>query len=359
MTQTHAERAIRPGEPWLDTAGNRIQAHGGSIIATEDGRFLWYGENKERTSAGSPVWHWGVRGYLSDDLVTWEDQGLLIPPVLDDHDSPLHPEQMMDRPHIIRDPNTGFYVCWLKIMRKDMSQASTVLVAENLLGPYRIVRTGLRPLGMNAGDFDLIVDPTDGKGYYVFERVHSELIVADLSADYTDVTGYYSTHFPRPFPPFVREAPAYFRRDGKHYLVTSGTSGYLPNPSEVAIADSYHGPWTVLGDLHPSDTSRTSFRSQISSVFKHPGKKDLYIALGDRWRPDLTPEQSDHRDLYARRFSGQLGHDEFVAALGDALDTVAETSLADYVWLPLRFDGEMPTIEWRHSWSPDEFENRA
>ena len=49
---------------------------------------------------------------------------------------------------------------------------------------------------MNAGDFDLVVDPTDGKGYYYFERVHSELICADLTEDYTDVTGYYSTHFP-------------------------------------------------------------------------------------------------------------------------------------------------------------------
>jgi hypothetical protein len=55
----------------------------------------------------------------------------------------------------------------------------------------------------------------------------------------------------------------------------------------VAIADTFHGPWTVLGDLHPKDASRTSFNSQVSSVFKHPAKKDLYIALADRWMPDL------------------------------------------------------------------------
>ena len=82
---------------------------------------------------------------------------------------------------------------------------------------------------MNAGDFDLVVDPTDGKAYYYFERVHSELICADLTADYTDVTGYYSTHFPRMQPSFVREAPAHFWRNGVHYLITSGTSGY-PQP---------------------------------------------------------------------------------------------------------------------------------
>ena len=125
-----------------------------------------------------------------------------------------------------------------------VGQRSTVLVADDLLGPYRIVRKDLKPLGMNAGDFDLVVDPTDGKGYYYFERVHSELICADLTEDYTDVTGYYSTHFPLVQPPYVREAPAYFTRNGLHYLVTSGTTGYYPNPSQVATAPSYHGPWT-------------------------------------------------------------------------------------------------------------------
>ena len=78
----------------------------------------------------------------------------------------------------------------------EAAQRSTVLVADDILGPYAIVQTDLKPLGMNAGDFDLVVDPTDGKAYYYFERVHSELICADLTDDYTDVTGYYSTHFP-------------------------------------------------------------------------------------------------------------------------------------------------------------------
>jgi hypothetical protein len=36
------------------------------------------------------------------------------------------------------------------------------------------------------------------------------MICADLTSDYTDVSGYYSTHFPRISPPDVREAPAHF-----------------------------------------------------------------------------------------------------------------------------------------------------
>ena len=242
--------SFHPGQIWLDQEGKRIQAHGGSVFYL-DGVYYWYGENKEKTTGDNNIWHWGVRCYASTDLYNWEDKGIIIPPVPDDLRSSLHPSSQMDRPHIIYNKETQKFVCWLKIMHKDGSQTVTVLTAEHILGPYEKVRENLRPLNMNAGDFDLVV-ADDGKAYYYFERVHSETICADLTADYTDVTGYYSTHFPHPYPPYVREATAHFYRNGKHYLATSGTTGYLPNPSEIAVADTWHGPYRVLGDLHQS-----------------------------------------------------------------------------------------------------------
>jgi hypothetical protein len=336
---------------WLDTDGNRIHAHGGSILEV-DGTFYWYGENKERSTPGSGIWHWGIRCYSSTDLYNWEDRGLIIPPEPDDDTSPLHPAKNVDRPHILFNEHTQQFVCWLKIMGEGHTQESTVLVADSILGPYRIVRTGFRPLGMNAGDFDLVVHPEDGKAYYYFERVHSELICADLTEDYTDVTGYYSTHFPRPHPPAVREAPAYFRSGARHYLITSGTSWYFPNRSEVAVADTYHGPWTVLGDPHPGDGTATSFRSQISSVFRHPEKKDLYIALADRWTPDASPEvcRAVHDDM-AQVFAGEGPPSPELEAEFARVDT----SVADYVWLPIRFDGEQPIIDWHDEWRVEDY----
>ncbi|MGW4113743.1 family 43 glycosylhydrolase [Actinosynnema sp. NPDC004786] len=342
-----AHTSIRPGRVWLDTAGHRIQAHGGSILHL-DGTFYWYGENKEKTRPGNGIWHWGVRCYSSTDLYNWTDEGLVIPPVEDDVRSALHPSAPTDRPHIVRDERTGRFVCWLKTMGD--VQTATVLVADHVLGPYEVVRTGLRPLGMSAGDFDLVVAP-DGKGYYYFERVHSELICADLTADLTDVTGYYSTHFPRRRPPDVREAPAHFTRDGRHYLVTSGTTGYYPNRSEVAVADTYHGPWTVLGDPHPGDPTGTSFRSQVSSVFRHPGKEDLYIALADRWLPGVPAEVARQApDVFRRVFAGEA--DEADEAFAGAR---FDTSVADYVWLPVRFDGDLPVLDWHDEWRVEDY----
>ena len=342
-------RSIRPGQVWLDTNGERIQAHGGSV-RYEDGIFYWYGENKDHTTGRDDTWHWGIRCYSSRDLYNWEDLGLIIPPEPDDETSPLHPAQKVDRPHILRNPHTGQYVCWLKIMGEGHEQRSTVLVSDSLLGPYEIVRTGLQPLGMNAGDFDLTTDPATGNGYYYFEKVHTELICAELTDDYTDVSGTFSSHFPHAGPPDTREAPAYFTRKGKHYLITSGTTGYLPNRSQVAVADDFHGPWTVLGAPHVDDPSGTSFQSQVSSVFKHPTVEDLYIAVADRWMPDLDADEAAQVSHLIRRVAqGELtiaeARQQYPQLTGEV-----NTSLADYVWLPLVFDGDMPRIHWHEEW---------
>lgn len=354
---------IRPGQVWLDTKGERIQAHGGSVIYI-DGTYYFYGENKEKTDGKNGIWHWGVRAYASRDLYNWEDKGLIIPPEPEDENSSLHPSSMMDRPHIIYNARTKKYVAWLKIMNRDGTQTETVLTADRFLGPYTKVREGLRPLNMSAGDFDLAVAP-DGKAYYYFERVHSETICADLTDDYTDVTGFYSTHFPHPWPPYVREATAHFVRKNRHYLLTSGTTGYLPNPSEIAVADTWHGPYTVLGNPHPADDSHTSFHSQISSVFKVPGKKDLYIACGDRWLPGLMDQKYEE---YARTFELMFDPEGDKEELKRRMashpqDSAENTSIADYVWLPLRFaepDKEHPLgmvyIDWLDQWRIEDYE---
>ena len=356
-----AQRVIRPGEVWRDTAGNPIQAHGGSMIVVGE-TFYWYGENKEKTVGDGKVWTWGVRCYASKDLYDWEDLGLIIPPDIDDPTSPLAPNSGLDRPHILYNAQTKKFVCWIKILNQGGVQTRVVLAADKITGPYRMIHRRFMPLGMGAGDFDLVVCPDDGKAYMYFERVHSELICADLTDDFTDVTGYYSTHFPRSGPPYVREAPAYFRRNGKHYLATSGTTGYFPNPSEIASADTYHGPWTVIGDLHPKDRSRTSFNSQISSVFKHPNKKDLYIALADRWMgpmsdPDFESGKTSQlvRDIFAKRFVTHAPLTAEETVLQPILERPLASANARYAWLPIRFEGDRPVIDWRSDWSLDDF----
>ncbi len=354
--------SFNPGKVWLDTEGKRIHAHGGSVFY-QDGTYYWYGENKEHTDGKNGIRHWGMRCYASQDLYNWEDKGLFIPPVCDDENSTLHPKSKAERPHILFNRKTKKYVCWIKVMFADGTQKSTVLQADQFLGPYEIVRERLLPLGFSAGDFDLQVDETTGKAYYIFEKVHTETIIAELTDDYLDVSGYYTEHFKNGYPPYVREAAAHFIRNGKHYLLTSGTTGYYPNPSELAISDNWHGPYNIVGNPHRHDISMTSFHSQISSVFRVAGKKDLYIACADRWLPNqmflpyemyagcfeksYNPASSEKADwgCIARRLE-ENGVEQL-----PQMNTV----ISDYVWLPLTFDGEMGFIDWKDEWRIEDF----
>jgi len=355
--------SIIPGNIWLDTEGKCIQAHGGSVFYKDD-LYYWYGENKEKTLKGKSVWHWGVRCYVSKDLYNWEDKGLIIPPNLADPTSPLYPATVMDRPHILYNEATRKYICWLKIMESNgRRQSMTVLTADDFFGSYTLIKKGYRPLGMDAGDFDLEIDPVSKKGYFFFEKVHTELICAELTDDYTSVTGTFSKHFPHPRPPSVREAPVHFMYRGKHYIFTSGTTGYFPNPSQIAIADDWHGPYTVLGDPHPTDRSGTSFGSQISDVLKIPGKKDLYIAIADRWLPNFPQKR------FMSRMVAGLFDVLFRMVPSDASENPSKessnknsrmpnfnTAFANYVWLPIRFKDEMPIIVWKDEWRLEDFE---
>ena len=348
MAQNHS---IKPGKTWYDTEGKRIQAHGGSMLFWE-GTFYWYGENKEGVTDEKLLWHNGVRMYSSTDLYNWKDEGVVCATHPEDRESPLHPYSKMDRPHILYNDKTKKFVLWMKIMCEGgLEQYMATATADKITGPYRIVNEKLHPGGMNSGDFDL-VKREDGSACIVFERVHSDMIVIDLTDDYLDTTLTYSVHLPRKCPPYVREAPAVFHRNGKHYIITSGTTAKFPNASETVSYDDIHGEWEELGDPFVGDIKRTSFDSQVSCVFKYPYADDLYIAMADRWLTDLSDDRPDIAAIFAAIFDPDVKSD--LADFPLHTLTAKNTSLADYVWLPVKFVDGVPKIEWRDEWTIEE-----
>jgi hypothetical protein len=323
--------------------------------------YYWYGENKEFTTIGSHIWTYGIRCYTSKDFYNWEDKGLIIPPDSSNPLSPMHPSQSNDRPHIIFCPKTNKYVAWIKVMAG--SQCMTVLQADNFLGPYAIVRKGYRPNGFESGDFDLYVDDKTGKGYIWAERPHYEMICSTLADDFTSVTEEYSPHFSGRLPPDTREAPVHFMRNGKHYLFTSGTSGYYPNPSLVSTFGDYHGAYIDLGNPHPADTSNTSYCSQITDVIKIPGKQDLYVALADRWMP-MTCGTGMYKKLEATMRKIFENHKPQERNFGEVVlkdvtktrrNSADATRDATYVWLPITWEHGVPEIYWSDEWKLADF----
>jgi hypothetical protein len=350
--------SINPGQIWLDTNGKPIQAHGFQVFE-KDSIYYWYGENKEHTTRGSHVWTYGVRCYTSKDLYNWEDCGLIIEPDTINPLSPLHYTQNLDRPHIIYCKQTGKYVCWIKSMDED--GYFVILQADDFLGTYEYVRS-LKPQGYGVGDFDLYADENTGKGYVWFERPHWEMICSELTDDYTDVTPIYSTHFAGMRPPYTREAPTHFIHDGKHYMFTSGTTGYYPNLSIISSFTDYHGKYTDLGNPHPTDKYNHSFCSQITDVVKISGK-DLYVAVADRWMPHIANTYKPDTEA-KQMISKYKNHKPFPKDFSepktkDKRDEVRTnwdvTYNATYVFLPIVFKNGIPQIEWKDEWRIEDY----
>lgn len=357
---SHVQDAIYPGQPWLDTKGERIQAHGGAVYY-ENGVYYWYGENKEHTDGKNGVWTWGIKVYASTDLCNWEDRGYLIPPVLDDPNSPLFPARCVDRPHILKCESTGKYVCWIKISGPDA--AFSIWQADSLLGPYEQVEAMYRPGGHTSGDFDLIADETSDKGFLFVEVDHTRILCMELSPDYLHAEREIAVSYPDLKPPFTREAPALFDANGRKYMLTSGMTGYVPNKSDSAAAASWDAPFVSIGDPHVADASNASFNSQICKVFKVAGKDDLFVAMADRWLPEYHVD-ARIADLFTRAVASRFYPEQYQATeeemaemyAANVLET-ANTAISDYVWLPLRIEkpsDEYPQgrvlIEWKDAW---------
>lgn len=350
---------IKPGKFWYDNNRKRIQAHGSSIIYA-DGVFYWYGENKEGVFGRAcpdniepAIWHNGVKVYSSKDLYNWVDEGVVI--ISDDPKNPFYPRNIMDRPHILYHDKTKKFIMWAKcaIRGETFGGHDTaryyIATSDKMTGPFMYSH---EIKDVHAGDFDLFVE--DGKGYYIGTE-GSIVYARELTDDFMNFTDKYSTHLEQERPPFVREAPCYFVHDNRKFIITSGTTGYFPNPTVTHEIHDIHGEYIEIGKTCVGDYEGTSFRAQFSSVFKHPLKKDLYIALGDRWLNDLPYKMDitceEMFDGYYRK-EGPWFRRDLMSLYSDE-----NTSEATYVWLPIRFDEEgNPYIEWLDEWKVEDFE---
>ena len=265
------------------------------------------------------------------------------------------PTKRVDRPHILKCEKTGKYVCWIKLSGPEA--AFTIWQADRLLGPYEMVENLYNPGGHKAGDFDLIADPATGKGYLYFDADHASMLCMELSEDYLYAEKEVAKSYANLTPPFTREAPALFEKDGKKYMLTSGMTGYVPNRSDSAVCESWDGVFESLGDPHIDDASCASFNSQISKIFRVEGT-DRFIAMADRWLPG-TPVDARLADVFTRVIAGTYDPEHYQATDDERREMYAanqlenaNTSIADYVWLPIEWEDGKPVLRWQDVWKP-------
>ncbi|WP_338788656.1 FIMAH domain-containing protein [Metabacillus sp. FJAT-53654] len=360
-TQVSAEgitnESIKPGEEWRDTNGEIIQAHGGGIMYDEKTEtYYWYGEDK--TKGYLPAT--GVHAYSSKDLTNWKDEGVVMKAIENREDMDTDPyfidlyknrsaaekdvifsdintaRGVLERPKVIYNEKTDKYVLWLHVdgpyEGSDSNYAKAkagVAISDSPTGPFEYLESNrlnkmpegyeykVRNTGMSR-DMNLFVDD-DGTAYIIYSSEENySLYISKLNEDYTAIAGEeYGKDFIRAIYNGHREAPAMFKYDGKYYLITSGATGWDPNPARYHVADSVLGEWTDMGNPVLGDGASTTHGSQSTFVIPVDPENGKFIFMGDRW---------NSKDLKNSR----------------------------YIWLPIEFGQEDEVVlNWYDEWKLD------
>jgi hypothetical protein len=265
-----APRIVKPGEPWLDDRGQRIQAHGGGVVLWK-GTYYWFGE--DRTPSNDPEKRY-VACYSSTDLVHWKFRRQVL--ALSDPEH-LGPNWVLERPKVFPNPRTGKFVLYAHLDSGYRVARVAVAISDRIDGDYRYVKS-FRPLDKESRDIGQFIDD-DGTAYLIFEsRPTKGFFIAKLSDDYLSVEKEAS------FIQAPLEGGALVHVNGMYYVLGSHLSGWSPNPNVYATARSISGPWTEFKDIAPPETR--TYGSQSTMLLKIGGsKKTTVIFMGDIWHP--------------------------------------------------------------------------
>lgn len=265
-----APGVIRPGDPWLDSRGQRIQAHGGGITLWK-GTYYWFGE--DRAQDNDPEKRY-VACYSSRDLMHWKFCGKVL--ALSDPEH-LGPRWVLERPKVFVNSRTGKFVMYAHLDDAHYKFARVmVAVSDRIDGQYTYVKS-FRPLDEESRDIGQFVDD-DGSAYLIFEsRPTKGFFIARLTDDFMSVEK--TCFIPAPL-----EGGALVHYGQLYYVVGSHMTGWKPNPNVYATAPAITGPWTEFKSLAPAEAN--NYDSQSTMLLKVTGsKKTAVIFMGDLWHP--------------------------------------------------------------------------
>lgn len=284
-TQFHnGSPALRLGMNWNDKEGRHINAHGGCVLY-ENGTYYWFGENYR----ANPVKSNGIVCYTSKDLYNWNYECMAYKcpevPLRSDYQD-MNYGRTLERPKVMSCPNTGKYVMWVHWENGSGYAASRVAIlsSDKITGPYTFIKT-MRPRGdaqpSGSRDQTLMFDPDYNAGYH-FGSAEENMTMHGtlLTDDYLDL----SSTWERMFVKKQYEAPAVFKYHSRFVAITSGCTGWDPNPAHSSYSQLPLSGWNDLGNPCVDDEKNTTYHSQSNYVFKVPGLYDAYIYMGDRWK---------------------------------------------------------------------------
>ncbi|MBN2294155.1 MAG: family 43 glycosylhydrolase, partial [Pirellulales bacterium] len=272
---------------WVDTRGRPISCHEGGITRVGD-TFYWYGtcyEGNPRFLFGPPAagLQRDFNVYSSKNLVDWKYEGVCLE-FPKKGPNPFG-RTTSHRPNVLYNAKTKKYVMWFFICLDYPGVLLHVAVADNPMGPFKILGprySGEKSHGW-AQDLGLFKDD-DGRGYLVYDDGHRNIRVDLLSDDYTESS--YNTvialksHGKPPVHEtgIAYEGAAMIKYKGKYIVAGSGVVGANNSETCYAVADSPLGSYKEMGRMSEQKT----WNSQISN-FVYIKESDKVFAICDQW----------------------------------------------------------------------------
>ena len=312
-----------------DINGVNIQAHGGQIQKLGS-KFYWIGEDKTNDYKPCP----GIHMYSSTDLYNWSDEGLVLKTMQSESDLseeyfynlygdlPAETQYaiyedlwqgdgndgcVIERPKMLYNSRTKKYVIWF---HADGTTPSTkgqsnygkakagIAISDSPTGPFKLLGTYLLVVddnyshswdnvGGHVRDMNLFQDD-DGTAYVIYSSDgNTNTYIVKLDSEYTGIsksngdTPVEGVDYIVTFVGNSREAPAMFKANNQYYMITSGCTGWSPNPAQYAISNSVLGEWKTIGNPCTDDGASTTYNTQSTCVYKVDDGE--YIYMGDRW----------------------------------------------------------------------------
>jgi hypothetical protein len=272
----HVVGTIYSGVPWLDTAGNLVNAHGVGFIQVGNTYYM-VGEQRSGandTYSGAPInaedTFTGVSMYATRDFASWTFVGTVVQPV---PGTILAPPYYGERPKILFNAPTGQYRIYVKMLDYTGNPPVyvgqyAVLTSDAIAGPYTYFGTlG----GGGASDFQVFQDD-DGSQYLAqaggaLYRFSSSGLSLLGQVGESDGSG---------------EGVSLFKAGGTYFWQSSQGTYWKANDNSYATATALAGTWADRGYFCPAGTM--TWDSQDTAVVPIVGSSGTtYVYVGDRW----------------------------------------------------------------------------
>ena len=230
--------------------------------------------------------------YSTTDFRSFDNLGV----VLDISD---RPKGIEFRPHVVN-PQHDLYVMWFENRPSPINSSGySIATSKSPLGPFVTKKVNVDVSGVVPGDFDVLIDDTDGTCWHVQTTTNDPaklngFVVTQLNGDCMDAMmpkKQVVFHSPKP-----AEGPVFFKRGSTYYILAGTTCCACRGGSSIYVFSSSSplGPWKYNNDVG-SNTTHGAFdphspysyitRAQASAVFsvENVDGTSEYIWFGNQW----------------------------------------------------------------------------